>query len=64
MNIHLMYITVILLLVITQHFERKDLYNRIMCRDLAEYKGEKMYSVKSAHDRVLNKWRGRSGEDK
>ena len=43
--------------------ERKDLYNRIMSRNLTEYKGEKPLSVRSAHDRVIRRWRGKEGED-
>lgn len=63
MNTHLIYMLIILTLVATQHFERKDLYNRIMSRNLTEYKGEKCVSAKSAHDRVLKRWRGKSGEN-
>lgn len=42
------------------HFiERKDLYKRIMCRDLREYESSsvKQKSVVSAHKRVLDNWR-------
>ncbi len=54
---------VIVLQSIIHHFERKDLYNRIMSKNLAEYKGEKCIFVKSAHDRVINRWRGKDGEN-
>lgn len=60
---HLIYLIIILVLVMVQHFERKDLYNRIMSKNFIEYKGEKRQSFKSAHDRVLKKWRGKEGED-
>lgn len=53
----------IILQSIIHHFERKDLYNRIMSKNLAEFKGEKCHSAKSAHDRVLNRWRGKDGEN-
>lgn len=53
---------VIVLQSVIYHFERRDLYNRIMSKNLTEYKGDKCVSVKSAHDRVLKKWRG--GDDK
>lgn len=55
---------VIILQSIIHHFERKDLYNRIMSKNLTEYKGESVTSVKSAHERVINKWRGKDGESK
>lgn len=53
---------VIILQSIIHRFERKDLYNRIMSKNLTEYKGEKGISVKSAHDRVIKRWRGKDGE--
>jgi predicted TPR repeat methyltransferase len=38
--------------------ERKDLYNRIMSKDLTEFKQDgHIKQMKSAHDRVMNKWR-------
>lgn len=54
---------VIILQSTIHHFERKDLYNRIMSKNLTEYKGEKCISAKSAHDRVLKRWRGKDGEN-
>ena len=53
---------IIIMLLIMHRFERKDLYNRIMSKNLTEYKGDKCVSVKSAHDRVLKKWRGGDGK--
>lgn len=55
---------IVILQSIIHHFERKDLYNRIMSKNLMEYKGEKCISAKSAHDRVLNRWRGTDGDKK
>lgn len=52
---------VIILQSILHHCERKDLYDRIMCRNLAEYKGNRR-SAQSAHDRVVKKWRGMGGD--
>ena len=51
-------IVVIALQAIIYHFERKDLYNRIMSGNFAEYKGEKPKQRVSAHKRALKKWRG------
>lgn len=40
--------------------ERKDLYDRIMCKDINDYKniGSPMRKSMSGHERVLKKWRG------
>lgn len=43
--------------------ERKDLYDRIMSKDFTEYKGEKVLSAKSAHRKILNRWRGKDSEN-
>ena len=48
---------------ILHHFERKDLYNRIMSKNLTEYKGEPLPYQTSAHRRVLDRWRARRGGD-
>lgn len=53
---------IIILQALAHHFERRDLYNRIMSKNLAEYKSGKAPSVVSAHNRVLNKWRGKDGD--
>ena len=42
---------------VIHHFERKDLYNRIMSKNFTEYKGESAGYHVSAHKRVLDKWR-------
>ena len=62
MNSSIILTTLIFAVVLIQHFERKDLYNRIMSKNFTEYKGERCVSAKSAHDRVLRRWRGKSGE--
>lgn len=54
---------VIILQSVIHYFERKDLYNRIMSKNLTEYKGKKCISAKSAHDEVLKRWRGKDGEN-
>lgn len=49
---------VIVIQQIIHHFERKDLYNRIMSKNLSEYKGDSQnYHPLSAHKRVLSRWR-------
>ena len=49
------------LLMVQAHRERKDLYNRIMSGSVKEYKqidtNNPVKSVKSAHDKVIDKWR-------
>ena len=52
---------VILFQQIIHHYERKDLYNRIMSKNLTEYKGDSPGYQVSAHKRVLNRWRTRQG---
>lgn len=53
---------IILAQSIAHHFERRDLYNRIMSRDYTEYKGEKHGYTPSAHKAVLNRWRKKEGD--
>lgn len=52
---------VVITMAITQHLERKDLYTRLMSRDLTEYKSTDNYKVpkasKSAHKTTLERWR-------
>lgn len=48
---------------ITHHFERKDLYNRIMSKNFTEYKGERRHAPSSAHARLIKQWRGKGGEN-
>lgn len=54
---------IIVIQSIFHRFERKDLYNRIMSKNLTEYKGKKTLSAETAHRRVLNRWRGKDGEN-
>ena len=54
---------IILFQQIIHHCERKDLYNRIMSKNLTEYKGDSPGYQVSAHRRVLNRWRYRKGGD-
>ena len=49
---------------ILHYCERRDMYNRLMSKSLTEYKqgGSKPPKhIPSAHDRILNKWRDRTG---
>mgnify|MGYP001317271577 CR=1 FL=1 len=46
--------------------ERKDLYNRIMCKDISEYQDNLTKRVprkypESAHKRALRQWRSTKG---
>jgi hypothetical protein len=49
---------------VIHYYERKDLYNRIMSKNLTEYKGEPGRRFRSAHERVMERWRKTGGEDK
>lgn len=55
---------IIVIQALLHHFERHDLYNRIMSKNLTEYKGERGLPIKSAHRQVLNRWKGLDGDDK
>lgn len=55
---------VIILQSIIHAAERKDLYNRIMSKNLAEYKGEMPRRTRSTHERLIQQWRGKGGENK
>ena len=46
---------------IIHHQERKDLYDRIMSKNLTEYKGDSPGYQISAHRRVLKRWRQSKG---
>ena len=55
---------VILIQALLHYIERRDLYNRLMSKDLTEYKhsgNSSPKSIPSAHDRVLKKWRDKGG---
>ena len=55
---------IIIIQAISHHYERKDLYDRIMSKNLTEYKGEPGRRFRSAHERVMERWRKTGGEDK
>ena len=54
---------IIILQYLVHHIERKDLYNRIMAGSLGEYKSGKVPSLRSAHDKVIRRWRGKGSEE-
>lgn len=46
--------------------ERRDMYNRLMSRNLTEYKQSDkppFQHIPSAHDRILKRWRSKGGEN-
>lgn len=57
-------ITIIFVQAISHRLERKDLYDRIMCRDMSEYKNKDKpkESPKSAHKRVIERWRKKNDD--
>lgn len=60
-------IAVIVVQQIAHRLERKDLYNRIMSRDYYEYNAQNNRNNKkgiSAHQRALNRWRGRTDDNR
>ena len=59
-------IAVIILQGISHFIERRDMYNRLMSKDLTEYNRSKRTPPKhipSAHERVLNRWKNRVGDE-
>jgi hypothetical protein len=59
-------LAVILFQALLHYIERRDLYNRLMSKDLTEYKNSgnpPPKSVPSAHDKVLKKWRSKGGDE-
>ena len=52
---------IIILQCVIGHFERKDLYTRIMCGDVRDYtavSGKVEKPPISRHREVINRWRG------
>lgn len=64
MILDIILIAIIVLQSIFHYYERRDMYNRLMSKNLTEYKqGGKPppKHIPSAHDRVLQKWRDKAG---
>ena len=52
--------------LILHSVERRDMLNRLMSKDLIEYKqgtNPPFKHIPSAHDRVLNRWRNKVGDE-
>lgn len=59
-------VAVILIQALLHYIERRDLYNRLMSKNLIEYKNSgnpPPKPVPSAHDKVLKKWRNKGGDE-
>lgn len=62
---------ILVAIIILQEFihfiERRDMYNRLMSKNLVDYKQSgkppKSNHIPSAHERVLNRWRNKAGEE-
>ena len=56
---------VIVIQAIIHYVERRDMLNRIMSKNLTEYKqsGIPPKHIPSAHERTLNKWRNKGGDE-
>lgn len=63
-GINVIQVAVFVILSFLHRMERKDLYNRMMCGSIQEYEkiGKPPDKAKSAHSRVLEKWRDKGGE--
>lgn len=62
MIVHIGYITVIVTLVIVQHFERENFYDRLTGAEDKKTENKSKISMKSAHRRVIEKWRDTRGD--
>lgn len=60
-------IAIIILQSLLHFCERRDLYNRLMSKDLTDYNQTKKIPPKqhipSAHKRVLKRWKNRGGDE-
>lgn len=59
-------VAVILIQTLLHYAERRDMCNRLMSKDYTEYtqaNNPPPKPVPSAHDRILNKWRNKVGEE-
>lgn len=58
-------ISVIVLQSVFFYLERRDMLNRLMSKNLTDYKqgGIPPQHVPSAHDRTLQKWRSKAGDE-
>lgn len=55
---------VIVVQCIVHYIERKDLYTRLMCKDVQDYKNANKKEIQppvSRHKEVLDRWRGKGG---
>lgn len=62
----LILIAVIVLQSLLHYRERRDLYNRLMSKDLTDYNQSKKSppkAIPSAHERVLKRWRNKAGDE-
>ena len=68
MHIELILCAVIIIQAILHHIERRDLYNRIMCRDINDYNHakarDKPAKTVSRHEEKMKAWRDPNGGDK
>ena len=59
-------VVVIIIQSIIHFIERWDMYNRLMSKDLSDYKqGDKKppKHIPSAHELTLRKWRNKAGDE-
>ena len=67
MILNIILIAVIAIQTLLHYIERRDMYNRLMSKNLAEYNNMNMPPPKhipSAHELTLRKWRNTAGDDK
>lgn len=62
--LNILLIAVIIIQAFLHFLERRDMYNRLMSKNLTEYKqsGSPPKHIPSAHSRILNDWRKKAGD--
>lgn len=64
---YILLIAIIIIQAIIHFIERRDMLNRLMSRNLTEYSANKDKNppkhIPSAHDRTLNRWRNKAGDE-
>lgn len=59
-------IAVIIIQAIIHFIERRDMYNRLMAKDLTDYnkgKNPPPKHIPSAHEQTLKRWRSKVGDE-
>ena len=66
MLLYVLLIAVIVIQAIIHFIERRDMYDRLMSKDLSDYhnsgKNPPKKHIPSAHEKTLQRWRNKAGD--